>query len=451
LGLRERGLSASICSPVSCLLVWSEPKIQITGSAQWNVDRSSIETTGVDVVSDWFAARLAGVIEQSTDVHSMRLSGPAQFKMDVAAERLSVLTGMQMVAEGVHQTPLTIQIASGHGDSAFTIDGSLGWESADAAGMLFGPASIPFTMTESTIDIAAARIPVMGASRMASRMIGPQVAPLSYDPSRGDQWRRENELTTGDYGEITVTGQVRYRPELLVQLQPGPIARNVRLTPEMTENWLKYLAPIAADAARLEGSFGAELDEALIDLDRPERSRVRGRLNVRQVVMNAGPLADQVIASARQLQSLAALGQSSRPPRTGRTLVTLPAQVVDFQVADGTVSHRALMMEIDRARVVTSGNVMMDGRLDLVAQIPLEPSWLGSDLRGLAGQQLTLPIDGTLSRPSLDSAGVRRVVADLGVRAAQQAGTNYLQEQIGRGQQQLEDSFQKGLNKLFGR
>ncbi|MEM8913847.1 MAG: hypothetical protein AAGC97_18965, partial [Planctomycetota bacterium] len=284
LGLRERALSASRSSPVSSRLVWSEPKIQITGSAQWNVDRSSIETTGVDVVSDWFAARLAGVIEQSTDVHSMRLSGPAQFKMDVAAERLSVLTGMQMVAEGVHQTPLTIQIASGHGDSAFTIDGSLGWESADAAGMLFGPASIPFTMTESTIDIAAARIPVMGASRMASRMIGPQVAPLSYDPSRGDQWRRENELTTGDYGEITVTGQVRYRPELLVQLQPGPIARNVRLTPEMTENWLKYLAPIAADAARLEGSFGAELDEALIDLDRPERSRVRGRLNVRQVV-----------------------------------------------------------------------------------------------------------------------------------------------------------------------
>ena len=65
---------------------------------------------------------------------------------------------------------------------------------------------------------------------------------------------------------------------------------------------------------------------------------------------------------------------------------------------------------------------------------------------------MTLPIDGTLSRPSLDSAGVRRVVADFGVqaaqKAAQEAAGNYLQQQLGRGQQQLEQGLNKGLEKL---
>ncbi|MEM6979224.1 MAG: hypothetical protein AAF539_06105, partial [Planctomycetota bacterium] len=71
--------------------------------------------------------------------------------------------------------------------------------------------------------------------------------------------------------------------------------------------------------------------------------------------------------------------------------------------------------------------------------------------RGLAGQQLTLPIDGTLSRPSIDSSGVQRVLTDFATRAAQEAGGRFLQNQLDRGQQQLEEGLQKGLNKLFGR
>ncbi|MGV3486388.1 MAG: hypothetical protein ACO1RT_18360, partial [Planctomycetaceae bacterium] len=67
-------------------------------------------------------------------------------------------------------------------------------------------------------------------------------------------------------------------------------------------------------------------------------------------------------------------------------------------------------------------------------------TWLGSDLKGLAGQSVTLPIDGTLSRPSLDSAGIRKLVADLGTKALQSTAESYLEKQLG-----------KGLDKLWGR
>ena len=118
----------------------------------------------------------------------------------------------------------------------------------------------------------------------------------------------------------------------------------------------------------------------------------------------------------------------------------MPAQTVGFSVEHGIVSHDRLFFEVGQVQVVTSGRVSLDGRLDMVAQVPLDASWLGSDLQQLAGQPVTLPIDGTLSQPSLDSSGVRQVATQLGVQAAQSTAENYLQKQLNR-----------GFDKIFGR
>ena len=161
--------------------------------------------------------------------------------------------------------------------------------------------------------------------------------------------------------------------------------------------------------------------------------------------MTAGPLANQIFSGIEQLKLIAdtVSGAQTGPSDAlseENTLVTMPTQTVDFAVDQGIVQHNRLFLEIDRAQVVTSGRVAIDGRLDMIAQVQLDSSWLGNDLQGLAGQSVTLPIDGTLSRPSLDSSGVREVVAQLGVSAVQATAENYLQKQLGR-----------GLDKLFGR
>ncbi len=157
--------------------------------------------------------------------------------------------------------------------------------------------------------------------------------------------------------------------------------------------------------------------------------------------MNAGPLATQIIQGVEQLKMLAK-GLGGQPPATGQVtnLVTMPAQQVDFSVAHGVVSHERLYFEIDRAQIVTSGQVQLDGRLNMIAQVPLDARWLGSDLQGLAGQVVTLPIDGTISRPSLDSKGVQTVAGQLGAQAVQATAESYLQQQLN-----------KSFDKLFGR
>ena len=435
--------------------VWSEPAIQVDGKLQFDVARMSVNAETIQLATDWCGATLSGTASYFNDIADVKLGGPARFKMDQVSRRLTDLAGTTIVAEGLHETPLEIMYAQNNRDEyAFTVKGNLGWETVDTAGMLFGPAAVPFRMTEDTVTIQPSRIPVLGASRLTQRSIGPQLAPLAPLEALPNA----NGNTDGQ-GEILIAGDVHYRPELWIDVTPGPIARGVTLTPDMTEKWLKYLAPIASDAALVQGQFGAELQQAAIYINDPKRSQIRGRLDIEQVRMNAGPLADQVIAGARQLQALASIGSNVRPASTGSTLITLPAQSVEFQVSQGVVDHRALMLEVDRARVITSGQVDFDGRLNLTAQIPLDAKWLGRDLRSLSGQTMTLPIDGTLSRPRLDSAGIQKVVADLGTRAvqnvAQEAAGNFLQEQFGRGQQQLEEGLNKslgkfGIDKLFG-
>jgi hypothetical protein len=234
------------------------------------------------------------------------------------------LAGIQLRAEGVHETPISIQ-AKRRADSTvgLLVNANLGWEAAEVAGVVFGRADIPIELTETTVAISPARVPV-------------------------------------GQGNVSVSGQVHYRPgPLWMRVDRGVIAESVRLTPEMTNGWLKYLAPLAANTANIDGVVGAEIDEAVVVFDQPSQSHVVGRLNIGGVQMTAGPLANQILGGIDQLKSIT----GSTDPSSNQTLVTMPVQTVDFSVNRGIVSHDRLFLEIDRAQVVTSGRVSTDGRL----------------------------------------------------------------------------------------
>ena len=157
----------------------------------------------------------------------------------------------------------------------------------------------------------------------------------------------------------------------------------------------------------------------------------------------AGPMASQIIRGIGNLASVAKGLDPQRGPQPGpqistTNLVTLPPQTVDFAVSQGIVSHERLYLKLDRAQVITSGRVDFDGSLNMIVQVPLDTRWLGRDLQQLAGQVVTLPIDGSISRPSLDSTSLRQIATQLGTQAVQSTAENYLQQQLN-----------KGLDKIF--
>ncbi len=386
--------------------MWAEPTVKVDGWIRYDQRSGAIAADEMQIAGDWFATTLAGSLLWNDQQGELKLTGPARLKMNEVAGRLSQLIGVPITAQGIHQTPLEIQVRRGRdGTVGLDIAANLGWERSEIGGVVMGQALIPIRLTETSVDISPTMIPV------------------------------------GD-GRLNLSGQVHYRPgPLWMRLERGSGAQSIRLTPEMTDKWLKYIAPLAANTARIDGTLGVQLDEALIVIDQPEQSRVVGRLNIAGVEMSSGPMANQIYGGIEQLRMLARSVSSTASDFSGNhTLITMPAQTVDFVVDRGIVQHNRMFFNVDRAEVITSGQVAMDGRLNIVAQVPLDARWLGSDLQGLAGQPVTLPIDGTLSRPSLDSSGVRQVVAELGTMAVQQTAENYLQKQLG-----------KGLDKLFGR
>jgi hypothetical protein len=387
-------------------VVWSEPNLKIDGRIRYDQRSGVVQADSLQMAGDWFATTLGGRAIWNDTAGEVELSGPARLKMEEVARRLSSLAGTQIRAAGIHESPLEIRLVrQPAGELAMTVRGNLGWEASEVAGVTLGPASIPVRLTETSVEVAPSRVPV-------------------------------------GQGHLNLSGQVHYRPgPLWMRIDRGVLADSIRLTPEMTDRWLKYLAPLAADVAQIEGTVGAEIDEAVIVFDVPQQSQVRGRLNLAGVQMTAGPMSNQIFTLVEQLKALArSLGTPPAAAPVARTLIRMPTQTVDFTVRDGIVTHERLFFEIDRASIVTSGRVTMDGRLDMIAQVPLDARWLGSDLQGLAGQPLTLPIDGTLSRPSLDSSGVTQVVQQLGTQAIQSTAENYLQQQLNR-----------GFDKIFGR
>jgi hypothetical protein len=357
------------------------------------------------VVTVWVATSLSGQVTWNDQRGAIRLSGPSRIRMEEVAKQLTTLAGTEIRLLGIHETPLDIAVDRREdGTAAVDIKANLGWESGEIAGVVFGPSVIPVVMNETSVAIRQANVPV------------------------------------GE-GRITASADVHYSPgPLWMDVKPGVIAQNLRMTPELSDRWLQYLAPMVAQATRIDGTFGVELAQAAVNLEEPLKSRVRGQLQINKVDFDAGPMANQLLSSVQQVQMIvkglpAAEGQAAAAP--SRKLATLPTQSVDFDFTDGVITHQRMFMDVDRARLITSGQVSVDGRINLVTQLPLDANWLGSDLKSLAGLTVTMPITGTLSSPRLDPAGIRNLVTQVGGQALQQTAENYLEKQLNRGLEKL--------------
>ena len=382
--------------------VWFEPNVEASGTVMIDAVTGTVTGQPTDFATDWFSTTIDFQFDWNQQHSRFHGSGPAKIEMEQFAKRTAGLAGVEFNATGIHETELQIDwMQRTDQGMIYTIDGTLGWDECQIAGMNIDRSRIPFVATEKEVSIDQA-IAAIGSGRLQG------------------------------------SGIVRFEDETTwVRIDPGTVADQVELTPEMTDQWLKYLAPMAANSARVRGKLSVQLDEALVDLGDPAKTRVSGRLNISSAEMSAGPLANQMFGGLNQLIALT----GGRSISQDATLITMPPQTVDFSVSDGDVSHQRMYFQVDRARVVTSGRVRMrDSSMEMIAQIPIDERWLGRNLQGLAGQTITLPIDGTISRPSLDSRIITKMAGELGAKAIQSSAETYLQRQ-----------FEKGLGSLFGK
>jgi hypothetical protein len=238
-------------------------------------------------------------------------------------------------------------------------------------------------------------------------------------------------------------GRVRLAPS--VRLTPGPaeltlprgrVIERVRVTPQMTAGWLKYIAPTIAEATRTEGTLSLELEGARVPLMNPDAADIGGRLEIHSLEVTPSPSSQQLVLLIEQIRAIV----ERRPPpaELGRNpvLLSMSEQKVDFRMVEGRVHHQGLAMRIGDVTVRTRGWVAMDQTIGLVAEVPILDRWVANDplLAGLKGQVLEIPIEGTLRQWNY-----QRALQQLAAQIVQKGAGSIIEQQLNR---QLDRLFQ---------
>ena len=236
-------------------------------------------------------------------------------------------------------------------------------------------------------------------------------------------------------GQLNAAPDVRLDPEpMLLTLPKGPVLTNVKISPEVSEAMLKYIAPVLAGATQSEGQFSLQLDGARVPLLDTKKMDASGQLTVHSVRVVPGPMAKQWVDLAQQIQSLVKRTDAAAAQGRQVTLLTVQDQQVNFKVADGRVYHQGMEFQMGDLTCRSEGSVGLDETVAITLRLAIPDKWVEGQplLAGFKGQQLAIPISGTLSRPQMDQRAVASLSKQLIQGAAQQAVGGEIDKALGK-------------------
>ncbi len=335
---------------------------------------------------------------------SIAMRGQAVYDSVALSAKLAPMTGNQVQLFGQQTVPIDVTWNSSNDSSASSLAGlkavtRIGWEQARVAGILLGKADVPVTVDAGKLATAA-EFAVSGGKL---------------------RWDVTSDLTAND---------------LVIIQKPMTVLENVEITPEMCQGWLKYVAPLVAEATSIDGKMSLRLDDARLTPADPKRQTVAGQLIMHNVTVGPGPLSNQVISLVKQVDAIRKK-DFTQAVSTQTVWMNMPEQQIDFQMADGRITHRNVNVKVGDANISTTGSVSVDRQLDMMATMPIPDDWIEKSplLVGMRGQSLNFPVRGTIQKPQMDAEGLRQ----FSRQAVQGAATGLIQQQLS-----------KGLGKLFG-
>ncbi|HEY6563798.1 MAG TPA: hypothetical protein VIY86_04840, partial [Pirellulaceae bacterium] len=182
-------------------------------------------------------------------------------------------------------------------------------------------------------------------------------------------------------------------PRSYVVLDSGRLLDHIQVTPEITRDLLRFIAPILSQATTSEGSFSLSTAGAVFPLDAPRDGFCRGELDIHEIRGGPGPLVRE-LATVLRIPPEVQLVEESR---------------ITFQLRDRKVRHKGLRFKLGRTRIATSGEVGLDESIQLLVEIRLPDQPREGDpvlperiARFLRGRTVKIPFRGTLRQPRID-------------------------------------------------
>jgi hypothetical protein len=420
--------------------IWQEPQLNFLGTVAYEPSADRLTFQQFSVQSNTLEATVGGGIEKLSTAADVKITGTVNY--DLA--QLSLLlrpylgNGVQLV---------------GREAARFQVAGALG-QSADVKIQNAAFASRSAIRDPQSAIHWSRRIHAqLEAPWSSANLYGLPIGGGKIAATLGDGAVRVEPLSlVVAEGRLTAAPDVRLDPAPSeLTLPKGPVLTDVRISPEVSEAMLKFIAPVLAGATRTDGNFSLQLEGARVPLEEPKRADAAGQLAVHSVRVVPGPMVDQWVGLAKQIEGVvkrrdpASLipgiagipgipGAQRNPPPGGAsssvTLLSIQDQNVPFRVVDGRVHHQQMEFQIDELVVRSEGSVGLDETLDLVLHVAIPDQWIASDrvLSSLKGRTIDIPVTGTLTRPRMDSTAI----AGLTQQLLQGVGQGKVGEEVNR-------------------
>lgn len=390
-------------------VLWKENRMQLRGGVAHHLADDRLTLTNLAIRSDNFSATASGQVEKLSTQPATKLNAAIDYDLTQLTPLVASWLGPSVQLTGKHkaQVELTSVAAA---DGAAPLHWSRRWQ---------GRATGPWT----------------GAS-LYGLPIGPGALSLTFG---GGLVQAEPIAVAIGQGKLTMQPAVRLDPPPAEWgLPPGQLLENVVVTPQVSDQLLKFIAPVLADATRSEGIFSLRTDGVRAPVDDLSRMETTGQLTVRALRVAPGPSVAGYVSIGRQVEALA----KNRDPtalasRPAPTLLSIAERTIDFQVTGGRVYHRGLTFDVDGVPVTSAGWVGFDETLDITLSIPIQDRWIENERRlvGLRGQVIQIPVRGALSSARPDS----RALQQLNQQLIQQGVQGAIRSEIGRALDKLFD------------
>jgi hypothetical protein len=385
--------------------MWTEDRIAFRGGGVYHFGQDHLELRPTLIEAPWLYITANGTIEALNTKGQANLTGTLTCNLPLMAERYRDQLGETFQIAGNETRPFSLRgplwgaEANQRVANELTAFASLPWQRINAYG-------IPMGQSELKADL-----------NLGTLRLGPLDVPFST-------------------GRLKLKSQLALNaPVLALQIDKGPILENIRLTPEISREYVKFAVPLLADSTETEGQFSAILTtDGIIPLGNPWSMNASGILAIESAEMRPGRLANSLLNVIQQVKTLIRGQAAGGVLPANQTLIRLDKQSLNVQAANGRVYHQNLKMVLTDIPLTTSGSVGFDETLSLTAEIPIQPDWLTQNrlLAGLQGQTLNIPISGTLSQPILDTRGLFTALRQAGQNATGRVIEEELQNQFDR-------------------
>jgi len=222
--------------------------------------------------------------------------------------------------------------------------------------------------------------------------------------------------TTVNEGQFNFGAQADFKqkPALFQTAEPMQIMKDIKINDQTTKKLLKYLNPIFADAANVNGIANLSCERLSIPLSDAAKNNAEiiGTVSVSQLRLQASDLLGQI---------LSLVGGGAR----GTVITIHPTR---FVLREGFLRYDNMQMDVGDNPVNFRGVIGLDKSLDMTVTLPYTTEGRTIRVGSESARRITLSITGTVDKPQLD-------VGKL------------LENQL---KQELEEQIIKGLEDIFG-